>query len=307
MKEEFKTSIGGQAVIEGVMMRGPEESALAVRKPDGEIYLETWENTSPSAWYRKAPFVRGVFNMISSLLQGYKCLMKSAEIAGFEDEEPTKFERWLADKFGKSIMSVVSVAALVLGAGMAIGLFTILPSFLVGLIKNLLPSDMVRTIIEGILKIFIFLGYLALVSRMPDIRRVFEYHGAEHKTIACYEAGLPLTVENVQKMTRFHPRCGTSFILIVLVVSILVFSLVTWSSTLMRVIIKLLLLPFVVGIAYEIIKYAGKHDNPITRVISAPGLWFQRMTTKEPDESQIAVAIASMEPVIPKEKGSDEW
>ena len=306
--EKFKTSIGGQALIEGVMMRGPEVTSMAVRLPDGEIDVETWETRGASKkWYKKAPFVRGIFNMVDSLVMGYTCLMRSAAKSGMEEEEPTKFELWLSKALGKSITTIVSVVAVVLGAALAIGLFVALPVFLVGLLGGAVTSPIVKSLIEGLVKIILFVLYLALVSRMSEIRRVFEYHGAEHKTIACYEAGEELTVENVRTRTRFHPRCGTSFLLIVLVISILTFSVVTWSSLWMRILLKLLMLPLVVGIAYEIIKYAGRHDNPLTRAVSAPGLWLQRLTTNEPDDSQIEVAIASMLPVIPGEKGADEW
>ncbi len=307
---KFKTSIGGQALIEGVMMRGPVDSAMAVRLPDGTIDVEQYPTKNPTAWYRKTPFIRGSFNMVDSLAQGYKCLMKSAEKSGMdEDAEPTKFEKWVSEKTGKDIMSVVSVVALALGGALAILLFMMLPAFIVGLLGRfmLIEGSVAKSLIEGAVKIAIFLLYLALVSRMSEIKRVFMYHGAEHKTIACYEAGEELTVENVRTKQRFHPRCGTSFLLIVLVVSILVFSVVTWSSVVLRVALKLLMLPLVVGVAYEIIKLAGRVDNFLTRAISAPGIWLQRLTTVEPDDSQIEVAIASMLPVIPKEKGSDEW
>lgn len=307
-KEAFKTSIGGQALIEGVMMRGPVQTAMAVRLPDGEIDTEIWENKAAKKWYRKTPFVRGIFNMIDSLLLGYKCLMKSAEKSGLEEEEePSKFEKWLAEKMGKSLMTVVSVVSVVVGAAVAIGLFMILPAFLTGLLGGIVENRFVKSLIEGVLKIGIFIAYMAIIRVMPDIRRVYQYHGAEHKTIACYEAGLPLTVENVRPQRRFHPRCGTSFILIVLVISILLFSVVTWNSVIIRVLLKIVLLPVVVGIAYEIIKLAGRYDNVITRAISAPGLWTQRLTTSEPDDAQIEVAIASMSPVIPEEKGEDTW
>lgn len=309
--EKFKTSIGGQALIEGVMMRGPGNCAMAVRMPDGTIDVEEWALPKTKPWYRRTPFVRGIFNMAGSLYTGYKCLMKSAEKAGMEEEEePGKFERWLAGKLGKSVMSVASVFAVVLGAALAVGLFVALPAFLTGLLGRyaipLLPP-LAKSAIEGVLKMAIFIGYLALVSRMSEIRRVFEYHGAEHKTIACYEAREELTVENIRAKTRFHPRCGTSFLLIVLVISILVFSVVTWSSVIIRILLKLLMLPVVVGVSYEIIQYAGRHDNPLTRAVSAPGLWLQRLTTNEPDDSQIEVAIASMLPVIPQVKGEDSW
>ena len=307
MKEEFKTSIGGQALIEGVMMRGPEKTAMAVRLPDGEIDVEEWATASPNAWYKKAPFIRGCFNMVDSMIVGYKCLMKAVEKAGLEDDEPSKFEKWLADKMGKSLSTVVSVVALAGGLGIAIFLFMVLPTFLVGLFQQWIAGSALRALLEGIVKIAIFLTYLAAVSRMKEIRRVFEYHGAEHKTIACYEKKLPLTVENVRGQARFHPRCGTSFLLIVLVVSILMTSVISINHVLLRVLIKLLLLPLVVAVSYEIIKWAGRHDNVFTRAISAPGLWSQRLTTFEPDDEQIEVAIASMQAVIPQETGTDEW
>ena len=306
----FKTSIGGQAVIEGVMMRGPQQSAMAVRLPDGTVDLEEWPTAYYNKWHRKTPFIRGVFNMVDSMVSGYKCLMKSAEKAGIEEEEPSRFEKWLSEKLGKSLMTVVAVVSLVLGMGLAIGLFVFLPTFLVSLVQRLFEESftpMTRSFLEGVLKIIIFVMYLLLVSRMSDIRRVFQYHGAEHKTIACYEAGEVLTIENVRAKSRFHPRCGTSFLLIVLVISILLFSVLTWDTVAIRVLLKLALLPVVVSISYEIIKYAGRHVNPLTRAISAPGIWFQRLTTYEPDDSQIEVAIESMKPCIPEVKGADEW
>ncbi|WP_312640914.1 DUF1385 domain-containing protein [Hydrogenoanaerobacterium sp.] len=303
-----KTSIGGQALIEGVMMRGPAISAMATRMPDGSIDTETWENKGAKAWYKKAPFLRGVFNLIDSLALGYKCLMKSAEKSGMDlEEEPTKFEKWLIAKFGDGMMKVISGFALVMGAALAMLLFVVLPTYSIKFLDMFIPLGGLKTLLEGLIKIIIFVAYLALVAKMPDIRRVFEYHGAEHKTIACYEAGKELTVENVREYTRFHPRCGTSFILIVLVISIIVFSAVPWYSGWMRIIIKLLLLPVVVGIAYEIIKLAGRYDNVITRFISAPGLWLQRLTTNEPHDDQIEVAIESMKPVIPETQGEDKW
>lgn len=305
MKEQFKTSIGGQAVIEGVMMRGPKKSALAVRKPEGDIFLEEWEN-KPATWYKKAPFIRGIFNMASSLAVGYKTLMRSAEIAG-EEEEPTKFEIWVAEKLGKSVMAVASVAAVIIGAALAILLFAVVPTLIAGLFQQWVGDGALRSLIEGALKIAIFLLYIALVARVPDIKRVFQYHGAEHKTIACYEAGEELTVENIRPMSRFHPRCGTSFILIVLVISILLFSVVRVGNSWLRIVLKIALLPLVVGIAYEFIRLVGKYTNPFTKALSAPGMWLQRLTTNEPDDSQIEVAVASMLPVIPEEKGIDEW
>jgi len=311
MKKDFKTSIGGQALIEGVMMRGPEKSAMAVRIPDGIIDVESWPTKKPNAWYKKTPFVRGIFNMGDSLIMGYRCLMKSMEKSGMGDEEePTKFEIWLSEKLGKSIYNVVAVMALVLGMGIGVGLFIFLPTFIaggIGYFTGGMEGGIWRSLVEGVIKIAIFLAYLSLVGRMKDIRRVFEYHGAEHKTIACYERGLPLTLENVRGQGRFHPRCGTSFLLIVLVSSILVFSVIYVEHVLLRSLLKIAMLPIVIGIAYEFIKFTGRHVNPFTRALSAPGLWFQRLTTVEPDDSQIEVAIEAMLPAIPEVEGADEW
>jgi len=302
-----KTSIGGQAVIEGVMMRGPGRSALAVRLPDGRIDVETWENKNGRAWYKKTPFIRGIFNLIDSLREGYRCLMKSAGKSGMEEEEPSRFDRWLEKTFGDKLMKVLSGVSMVLGVVLALGLFIIAPTYAVKGLSLLVPLGGWATVIEGVLKIAIFIAYMALVSRMPDIRRVFEYHGAEHKTIACYEAGLELTPENAARQTRFHPRCGTSFIFLVLIISILVNSFLSWESVLLRVVCKVLLLPVVMGITYEIIKLAGRYTNVCTRALSAPGLWLQRLTTREPDFAQLEVAIASVKPVLPREDEDDRW
>ncbi len=298
-------------MIEGVMMRGIDKAAMSVRIPDGTIDTETWEVGSLNrAWYHKAPIVRGVVNFISSMITGYRCTMKSAEKAGMGDEfegEPSKLDLWIEKHFGDKIMKLVGVVAAVFGIGLALVLFMFLPALAVKGINCLIPVGGFRTLLEGIIKIIIFILYLALVSRMKEIKRVFAYHGAEHKSIACYEAGEELTPENVKKYTRFHPRCGTSFVLIVLVIGIIIFSVVTWSSLIVRVLLKLALLPVVMGLAYELIKLAGRYDNPVTRVISAPGLWLQRLTTCEPDESQIEVAIAALQAVLPDNKEEDQW
>lgn len=308
MKEKFMTSIGGQALIEGVMMRGPEKIALAVRKPDGEIYTEVWDAPKPK-WYSKVPFVRGGLSLVSSMVLGYKCLMKSAEIAGMDEEssEPTKFEMWLSEKLHINIMTIVAAIAVIFATALSMLLFIVLPTAVAGIVTRFTGSIFVRSIVEGILKILVFIGYLVLVAKMPDIRRVFQYHGGEHKTIACYEAKEELTVENARKMSRFHPRCGTSFILITVVLSILIFTMVSVQSTVLRIALKLILMPLVVGISYEIIRFAGRHNNIFTRAISKPGLWLQRITTNEPDDSQLEVAIASMLPVIPNSEGADAW
>lgn len=311
-KKVHKTSIGGQALIEGVMMRGVDSCAMATRMPGGEIDVEMIPIKPSKEIPRiaKLPVVRGVVNFVSSLRLGYKCLMKSAEKAGLDDEEesePSKFEQKLEQWFGDKLMRVVSGVGMALGLVLAIVLFMYLPSLAVKGLELLLPLGVFKAVVEGIIKIAVFVGYLAVVSRMGEIARVFEYHGAEHKTIACYEHGEALTPENVKKYTRFHPRCGTSFILIILVISILVFSFVTWSTLWARILLKLALLPLVVGVGYELIKVCGRYDNPVTRAVSKPGLWLQRLTTREPDEEQIAVAIASLQAVLPKEGEDDRW
>lgn len=311
-KKVHKTSIGGQALIEGVMMRGVDNCAMATRMPSGEIDVEMIPIKPSKEIPRiaKLPVVRGVVNFVSSLRLGYKCLMKSAEKAGLDDEEEgesSKFEQKLEQWFGDKLMRVVSGVGMALGLVLAIVLFMYLPSLAVKGLELLLPLGVFKAVVEGIIKIAVFVGYLAAVSRMGEIARVFEYHGAEHKTIACYEHGEALTPENVKKYTRFHPRCGTSFILIILVISILVFSFVTWSTLWVRILLKLALLPLVVGVGYELIKVCGRYDNPVTRAVSKPGLWLQRLTTREPDEEQIAVAIASLQAVLPKEGEDDRW
>lgn len=310
---KFKSKIGGQALIEGVMMRGVDTSAMAVRLPDGTIDVETWpaNNGKKAPLYKKIPFVRGVFNFVSSLAEGYKCLMKSADKAMADDEEPeTKFEKWLDEKLGDKITGVITVAAMVIGVAIALVLFMWLPSVVSGGIAKLVPmNNLAKTIVEGVTKILIFVLYIGLTGLMKDMRRTYEYHGAEHKTIACYEAGLELNIENVRKQTRFHPRCGTSFIFIILFISIIVFTVLRlpWDNTLLRVLCKFALMPFVIGIAYELIRLAGRYDNLFTKIISFPGIKLQNLTTREPDDSQIEVAIASLKPCIPEDKEDDKW
>lgn len=298
--QPIKTSIGGQAVIEGIMMRGPKKTALSVRLPNKTISTEEWDTKSSNKWYKKTPFIRGVFNFIDSMMMGYTCLMKSAEKAGFDDEEPSKFELKLKEIFGDKYMTFLEGVIMVFAVILAVGLFTILPAFLVNLTRGFIKNDILLTAIESVVKIGIFLGYLYLVSKMDDIDRVFKYHGAEHKTIFCYEHGEELTVENVRKYTRFHPRCGTSFLVIVLLLSILVFSFLSWGNIWLRVGLKILCLPIIMSVSYECIKLAGRCDNLFTRILSAPGLWTQRLTTHEPDDDQIEVAIEAMKRVIPE-------
>lgn len=312
MNQPIKSKIGGQALIESIMMRGLDKMSMASRMPDGSIDVETWKagDLVHPKWYRKIPLVRGCVNMVESLVVGFKCMMKSAEKTMAEEEEeyqPGKIEQWIEDKLGDKLFNILGIIGTIVGVVLAIFLFMYLPMLAVRGLSLLVPLGGWKTVIEGVLKIAIFVAYLALVSRMKEIKRTFEYHGAEHKTIACYEAGDELTVENVKKHVRFHPRCGTSFILIVLIISILMFSVVTWDQLWLRIVLKFALLPVVVGISYEIIKLAGRYDNIVTRIISAPGLWLQRLTTNEPDDSQIEVAIAALNEVIPKNREEDRW
>ena len=298
----IKTSIGGQAVIEGVMMRGPKLTALSVRMPDQSISTEVWDTPSSNKWYKKTPFIRGVFNFVESMTDGYKSLMKAAEKAGLDEEaeEPSKFEQKLRQLLGDKFMPFLQGCILLFSLAMALFFFAFLPTTLVGFFKDYISHPLALSALEGLTKIAILILYLALISNMSDIKRVFMYHGAEHKTIFCYEHGEELTVENVRKYTRFHPRCGTSFLVIVLLLSILVSSMVSWDNLWMRVGLKVLCLPIIMSLSYECIKFAGRHDNLFTRILSAPGLWTQRLTTREPDDSMIEVAIASMKKVIPE-------
>lgn len=303
-----KTSIGGQALIEGIMMRGPVLTSMATRMPDGSIDVETWNTHkgSKTPWTRKTPFIRGIFNMVDSMVVGYHCLMKSAEKAGVE-EEPTKFDKWLEKKLGHNMMKVLGGFAAVLGVALAAVLFIFIPTGLSSLLKPLIGTGVGLSLIEGLIKVIILVGYMWLCSRMKDMRRVFEYHGAEHKSVACYEAGLPLTVENIRPQRRFHPRCGTSFLFLVVFISIIVGSFISWDNPAIRMLLKLALIPVVVGISYELIKLAGRSDGILTRIISAPGMWLQRITTCEPDDSQIECAIAALEAVIPEDENADRW
>lgn len=310
-----KTSIGGQAVIEGVMMKGPSKIATAVRKPDGEIIIDEKESGKVRKnKILKAPIIRGCVNFFDSMILGVQSLMYSAKFFDLEDDGETpketqsKFDKWLEEKLGseKGLNAVIYISVC-LSLVMSVGLFILLPALIADLLQGFVVNRIVRTLVEGCVRIAIFLIYLALVAKMEDIRRVFMYHGAEHKTIHCYESGQELTVENVRKHSRLHPRCGTSFLLIVMVISIIVFSFIRTDNTIFRLLLRLALLPVVAGISYEIIKFAGRHDNWFTKILSAPGKWLQYITTNEPDDSQIEVAIASIKAVIPEDKSEDKW
>ena len=320
-QQQHITSIGGQAVMEGVMMRGPFKTAVAVRKPDGDIECKVEENgTKTRKKFWRLPIIRGCVSFVDSLVIGMKALMFSAEFVDIEEEEETesKFDKWLDDKFGDKIKDIVIYVSIAISLVFSIALFVVLPTFLTKgaeKIGTLIPSisaftdsHLFTSLFEGIIRMVIFIGYLAIVSNMKDIKRVFQYHGAEHKTIACYEAGEELTVENIKKHTRFHPRCGTSFLLFVMIVSILLFALLPRvDMVILRVLMRLALLPAVAGISFEIIKFAGRSKSKWVAWLSKPGLWLQKLTTREPDASQIEVAIESMKPCIPENKEDDRW
>ena len=310
------TSIGGSALIEGIMMRGPKKTVVAVRTAPDKIETEELKVTTLREKYKflRIPFIRDIAGMIDSLKLSYKSLMLSANKAidsiEVEEEKMSKFEKWLNDKLGEKLMNVIMTSASVLGVALAIVLFVWVPSLLYGLLQPLHPvfdSQLLRSTFEGVLRIVLFLGYIIIVSQMEDMKRVFMYHGAEHKTIFCYEAELPLTVENVKKQSRFHPRCGTSFLVITLIVGIVLGLFIPaqpFGISVLRPVFKLLLLPLMIGVGYEVIKLCGKHDNKFTRFLAAPGVWAQHITTKEPDDKMIEVAIEAMTAVIPDD-GSD--
>ncbi len=373
----YKSKIGGQALVEGIMMKGAFRGAMACRLPNGEIDLETWEipvklKENPKTgkvqpvlpWYRKTPFIRGCVNFVTQMIDGYRCMMRSAEkqmdeeldafviwkkkqkldklseeeqlvrfdawmksqdkpLEGeklkerwdyyqkatefYEAEEPSKLEKWLDEKLGDKILEILMVIFMVIGLALSLLLFMYLPKQVVEWIPPLSQNRILRSVAEGIMKMLIFIGYMALTGCMKSIRRTYEYHGAEHKTIACLEAALPLTVENVRKQRRFHPRCGTSFIFLVLLISILAGCLIPFTIVWQRVLCSFALLPLVVGISYELIRLAGRADNLFTRILSTPGLWIQRITTKEPDDKQIECAIAAITPCIPENIEDDQW
>lgn len=313
-KQQFRTSIGGQALIEGILMRGPNKQAIVVRAPEGLVEkVEELELVRDKYPILGLPILRGAVTFVDSMVKGVKALMFSADYFPEDDlAQPSKFEQWLDKKLGSEKMEkAVVVLAVILSLLMTIGLFFLLPTFLAGFIDPFIQSAALHNLVESIIKLVIFGGYLLLCSKQKDIQRVFQYHGAEHKTIFCYEAGLPLTVENARIQPRHHPRCGTSFLFVVVVVSILVssvvFSFVDWRNMWVRMGLHLLLLIPVVGITYEFNRYVGRHDNPVTNFLAKPGLWLQNFTTNEPDDSMLEVAIRALELVIPEEKGKDEW
>ena len=324
-QEKFKTMIGGQALIEGIMMRGPEKDAVVVRGKEGITVDVTPRKIRPKGSFATWPLIRGAVNFFDAQLTGVKALMRSAEMTPEENEESaSKLDQWLEKKLGeKKFQTMVTGVAVALGLGMSIALFFLLPMVIGGIFHRWIDNNLAQNLIEGFVRIAIFVIYMLLVSRMPDMKRVFAYHGAEHMTIRCYEARLPLTVENVRKQTRLHPRCGTSFLLIVLILSILLFSVASsllltvapglaamrggFVYQLIMIAFKLLLLPFVVSIGYEINRLVGKYDNWLTRILTAPGMWFQNFTTNSPDDDMLEVGIAALQAVLPEQEGADRW
>ena len=306
----FRTSIGGQALIEGILMRGPKKQAVVCRTNDGLVEkVEELELIREKHPMLGLPFVRGVVTLFDSLFKGMAALTYSASLVPLEEQgEPDKLDQWIEAHFeGEKAQKLIIGTAVVLGVALSLFLFIFLPAFIVGLIGPLKENFFARNLSEGALRIVILLVYMRLICEVGDVKRLFAYHGAEHKTIFCYEHGKPLTVENVRPESRFHPRCGTSFLLVVIVVSILVNSVVRLSNSFARMGCHLLLLPVVVGVSYEINRWCGRHDNWLSAVLSAPGKWLQHMTTNEPDDDMIACAIRALELVIPEEKGSDAW
>ena len=306
----FKTSIGGQALIEGILMRGPKKQAIVCRTTEGLV--EKVEELHPlrekNAFFGW-PLVRGCVTFLSSLVNGMRALTYSASLIPLEEQgEPDKLDQWISEHFPEEkAEKLIIYVAVVLGIALSVFLFIFLPTFLVSAIRPLTRSYLIRNLSEGLLKVVILLVYMSLVARTKDIRRLFAYHGAEHKTIFCYEHGKELTVENAREEPRFHPRCGTSFLLVVVLVSILVNATVRVANPFARVGCHLLLLPVVVGISYEINRWCGLHDNLLSRILSAPGKWLQRITTNEPEDDMLECAIRSLQLVIPEEVGSDVW
>ena len=306
----FRTSIGGQALIEGILMRGPKKQAVVCRTKDGLVEkVEELELIRDKHPMLGLPFIRGVVTLFDSLYKGMAALTYSASLVPLEEQgEPDKLDQWIEAHFeGEKAQKLIIGTAVVLGVALSLFLFIFLPAFIVGLIGPLKENFFARNLSEGALRIVILLVYMRLICEVGDVKRLFAYHGAEHKTIFCYEHGKPLTVDNVRPERRFHPRCGTSFLLVVIVVSILVNSVVRLSNSFARMGCHLLLLPVVVGVSYEINRWCGRHDNWLSAVLSAPGKWLQHMTTNEPDDDMIACAIRALELVIPEEKGSDAW
>lgn len=296
------SGIGGQAVLEGIMMKNKDNYAIAVRKPDGDIEImkDTYVSMTEKVKFFSLPFVRGIFSFADSMILGMKALTWSASFFedDEEDEEPGKIEKFLMEKFGEKLESVVMTAVTVFSLLMAVAIFMVLPLLIAGFFKKFITSDTIMAVLEGCIRIAIFIAYIKVISRMNDIKRTFMYHGSEHKCINCLENGLILNVENVRKSSKEHKRCGTSFLLIVMVISILFFMVVRVDTIWLRIASRIVLVPVIAGVSYEVLRLAGRSNSKIMDIVSRPGMWMQGLTTKEPDDSMIEVAIASVEAIF---------
>ena len=305
-----KTTIGGQSILEGIMMKGPRKSCTVVRKPDGTLAIRDEQTTPLKEKYPIAgvPVIRGFVMMVQSLIEGFQAIEYSSQFLEEEDEEqPSRLEQWLIDKIGAGANeSALYFLSVVLGVGLAIGLFIILPAFAITFLPDSVPH-LGANLIEGVLRIVIFIAYMVIMGMIPDMRRTFRYHGAEHKTIYCYEKGLELTTEHVREQPREHPRCGTSFLFVIMIISILVFSVVTAESRLVQLLLRVVLLPVVIGLSYEVNRFAGRHDGVLSSILRWPGMMLQHITVLEPDDSMIEVAIVSLQHVIPENRQEDKW
>lgn len=305
LKNACPTSIGGQAIMEGIMMRGPEKTAVAVRLADGSIHMKTQPTPKMNRW-AKVPLIRGVVNFVSSMIQGTKVLMYSADVLeeNYPDEyEKDKFDIWMEEKFGKEkAWKVLMAFSVLIAIVLAVSIFMLLPTVVVGWLSAVTDSIILLNLAEGVVRMIIFIGYILLISKMKDIRTVFEYHGAEHKTIHCFENNLELTPENAQQFYTLHPRCGTSFLMFVMVIAVLAHALMGWPNVWIRILSRILVLPLIAGVSYELLKWAGRSDNWIVKILSLPGIYLQKLTTKEPNEKQLEVAIAAMKAVLPENK-----
>ncbi len=306
VKDANPTKMGGQAVMEGIMMKGDKKTAVAVRLPNGDIHIKTEENPSKKTW-AKIPIVRGVIVFVNSLIQGTKTLMYSADVLEKYEEKlgetalapKGKFETWLENHFGeRAVWNILIAISVVISLVFSIGIFVIGPTAVINWMTAITENEIILNLTEGLLRIAIFILYVALISKMKDIHRVFQYHGAEHKCIHCFESGKDLTPENCQEFYTLHPRCGTSFLVFVLVISLIVFSFLGWPNLALRIISRLLLIPFIAGISYEVLKWAGRSDNWFIKIISIPGLYLQKLTTAQPDNEQLEIAIAAVKAVM---------
>ena len=301
LKDACPTSIGGQAIMEGIMMRGPEKTAIAVRLPDGQIHMKTQPTPKASKW-SKTPIIRGVVNFVASLVQGTKVLMYSADVLEEnypEEYEKDKFDIWIEEKVGKEkAWKILMYLSVVIAIVLSVGLFMLLPTVAVGLLGKITENILVLNLAEGAVRIAIFITYIAVISKMEDIKTVFQYHGAEHKTIHCFENGLELTPENAQQFYTLHPRCGTSFMMFVMVIAVLTHAVMGWPNVWLRILSRIAVLPIIAGLSYELLKWAGRSDNVIVRLLSMPGIYLQKLTTNEPEEKHLEVAIAAMKAVL---------